>query len=157
MKRKLLYAVLLVQLAVIASAYFWYRAGLQYPRVMLRVEPVDPRDLLRGDYVVLHYEISQVPPEMLGNLNDEDVVYVALKQDGEHAVAEEYYRFIPQGKNQLYLMGRFKDGRLEFGMEKYFVPEGRGNPPLPWMMEVAIRENGQGQIVRLYSQGKPWQ
>jgi len=157
MKRKLLYAVLLVQLAVIASAYFWYQAGLHYPRVMLKVEPVDPRDLLRGDYVIVHYEVSQVPPEMLGTLKEGDFVYVALRKEAEHAVAEEYYRFVPQGKNQLCLRGRFKDGRLEFGMERYFVPEGRGNPPLPWMMEVAIRENGQGQIVRLYSQGKPWQ
>jgi hypothetical protein len=26
--------------------------------VLLKVEPVDPRDLLRGDYVILNYEIS---------------------------------------------------------------------------------------------------
>jgi uncharacterized membrane-anchored protein len=30
--------------------------------VLLRVVPVDPRDLLRGDYVTLSYEISRVPP-----------------------------------------------------------------------------------------------
>ena len=27
--------------------------------VLLKVEPVDPRDLLRGDYVVLTYEITR--------------------------------------------------------------------------------------------------
>src|SRR4051794_36188355 len=29
--------------------------------VTLQTEPVDPRDLLRGDYVVLRYDISQLP------------------------------------------------------------------------------------------------
>ena len=30
--------------------------------VTLQTRPVDPRDLLRGDYVTLSYEISRVPP-----------------------------------------------------------------------------------------------
>ena len=30
--------------------------------IILTVTPVDPRDLLRGDYVRLGYEISQSPP-----------------------------------------------------------------------------------------------
>ena len=34
--------------------------------VLLKVEPVDPRDLLRGDYVRLGYEISRIPVEMIG-------------------------------------------------------------------------------------------
>jgi uncharacterized membrane-anchored protein len=29
--------------------------------VTLQTRPVDPRDLLRGDYVVLRYDISQLP------------------------------------------------------------------------------------------------
>ncbi|EAB6717932.1 hypothetical protein DUP91_26775, partial [Salmonella enterica subsp. enterica] len=29
--------------------------------VLLRVQPVDPRDLLRGDYVVMSYLASDVP------------------------------------------------------------------------------------------------
>lgn len=29
--------------------------------VILQTQPVDPRDLLRGDYVVLRYDISQLP------------------------------------------------------------------------------------------------
>jgi uncharacterized membrane-anchored protein len=29
--------------------------------VLLKTAPVDPRDFLRGDYVVLNYDISSVP------------------------------------------------------------------------------------------------
>ena len=36
--------------------------------VLLKVEPVDPRDLLRGDFVRLGYEISRLPVERIANL-----------------------------------------------------------------------------------------
>ncbi|RUY82729.1 GDYXXLXY domain-containing protein, partial [Mesorhizobium sp. M7A.F.Ca.CA.001.10.2.1] len=29
--------------------------------VLLKIEPVDPRDLLRGDYIILGYDISRIP------------------------------------------------------------------------------------------------
>jgi GDYXXLXY protein len=35
--------------------------------VTLQTRPVDPRDLLRGDYVVLGYDISQLPAGSLLN------------------------------------------------------------------------------------------
>src|ERR671921_157628 len=31
--------------------------------VLVRVVPIDPRDLFRGDYVTLSYDFSRVPPE----------------------------------------------------------------------------------------------
>ena len=30
-------------------------------KVLLKTIPVDPKDLLMGDYVILNYDISQVP------------------------------------------------------------------------------------------------
>ncbi len=36
--------------------------------VLLKVEPVDPRDLLRGDYVSLGYEISRIPVKLIANV-----------------------------------------------------------------------------------------
>ena len=41
--------------------------------IMLKVEPVDPRDLLRGDYVSLCYEISRIPVSQITNLPPEAV------------------------------------------------------------------------------------
>ena len=35
--------------------------------IVLKVEPVDPRDLLRGDYVRLCYEISSIPVSKITN------------------------------------------------------------------------------------------
>src|SRR3954468_14416646 len=49
---------LLVLCGMIAIKAIPYQTG---DTVLLRVVPVDPRDLLRGDYVILGYEISRVP------------------------------------------------------------------------------------------------
>ena len=35
---------------------------------LLKVEPIDPRDLLRGDYVRLGYEISRIPAALVTGL-----------------------------------------------------------------------------------------
>ena len=57
--------------------------------VMLKVEPIDPRDLLRGDYVWLRYEVSSVPVSLITNMppgNDllpSREIYVRLKQQAD--------------------------------------------------------------------------
>ena len=56
--------------------------------VVLKTEPVDPRDLLRGDYVTLGYSISSFPAtEIEGDFNthfDKSTpVYVALKKGAD--------------------------------------------------------------------------
>ncbi|MDR2174772.1 MAG: GDYXXLXY domain-containing protein [Synergistaceae bacterium] len=59
-------SVLLYQPAVNFTALAWGE------RVLLRTRPVDPRDFLRGDYVTLDYDISDVPEDLLpeGSLPD---------------------------------------------------------------------------------------
>ena len=32
-------------------------------RILLKIQPVDPRDLFRGDFVILSYDISRIPEE----------------------------------------------------------------------------------------------
>ncbi len=52
--------------------------------VRLAVEPVDPRDIFRGYYVTLNYEISRIRPTLVGSSDDfarDDIVYVTLKED----------------------------------------------------------------------------
>ena len=69
--KTLLLAACLVALAelgflswVIAGRAAILRNGQE---VVLKVEPIDPRDLLRGDYVRLGYEIAQVPVKLVAN------------------------------------------------------------------------------------------
>lgn len=127
--------------------------------ILLRVVPVDPRDLLRGDYVILSYEISRVPPGGIPGLvesgplgpSQDATVYVTLvpEPDGQH------YRggpvgLTPPAGSQKYIRGTVRDRfRIEFGIESYFVQEGRGKP-----YEDAIRNRGLSARIALAPDGQ---
>ncbi len=101
--------------------------------VLLRVVPVDPRDLFRGDYVILNYEISRIPSEgisgqlgQVGVFEQGRTVYVSLvpEDDGRHWRADRFSFEQPSG---LSIRGTITRGRrIEFGIESYFVQEGEG-------------------------------
>lgn len=102
--------------------------------VLLRTVPVDPRDLFRGDYVVLSYDLSTIdvgqaaaPAEAF---ETGEPIYVRLaERDGYAAPAGVSKR--PPGADALCLRGRVADVdgtqvRVLYGIESYFVPEGKG-------------------------------
>jgi uncharacterized membrane-anchored protein len=110
--------------------------------VTLRTRPVDPRDFLRGDYVTLSYEISEIPAGDLKDMPFRKEVFVTLTPDAEgfyKAVAAhtepvgvrapevlirgnaERYSYCATG--QLVFCDRI---RLRYGIESYFVPQGEG-------------------------------
>jgi len=100
--------------------------------LMLKTRPVDPRDLFRGDYIVLDYEISRLDINSLQtdaiSFNESDRVYVALSNEEGYGIASGVYKNRPKG---LFLKGTVKrtDGSqitIEYGIESYFVPEGEG-------------------------------
>ena len=62
MKRIVLYLLLAFQILGLVALYAW-QSQAPGPRYLLQTRPVDPRDLLRGDYVILGYEISTPPKE----------------------------------------------------------------------------------------------
>jgi uncharacterized membrane-anchored protein len=102
--------------------------------VLLEVIPVDPTDFLRGDYVILNYEVSDipdsiVPPDMADDWHGYDErrdVYVTLEKDSDgigHVKGVSANR--PGG---LYLKGsidRYFTVRYE-RINAYYVPEGTG-------------------------------
>lgn len=117
--------------------------------VILKTEPVDPRDLFRGDYVTLNYEISTLNLEEI-QVEDpyfeyNDRIYLALELENGYGVPKKIYKNPPD--DELYIKGtvkeliydwgededgltnedpRLKELRIEYGIESYFVPEGRG-------------------------------
>lgn len=106
--------------------------------IILPIRPVDPRDLFKGDYARLGFDISQldsalvrdqasVPPRGKPN-----TVYVTLdmQPDGAWkpvAVADSLPASVASG--QVVLKGRtqrFDRRRVSYGIERYYVPEGTG-------------------------------
>jgi uncharacterized membrane-anchored protein len=116
--------------------------------VLLQVEPVDPRDLFRGDYVTLSYAISRTPG---GKYQPGQPVYVTLvpDADGRHYHSGEFLLEPPA--SGVFIQGKAEGyGRATFGIESYYVQEGTGHD-----YENAVRNRRLWAEVALDSQGNP--
>ncbi|MNI44996.1 hypothetical protein D3C73_993980 [compost metagenome] len=108
--------------------------------VRIQTKPVDPRDLLYGDYVILNYEISQLPRSLwkeAGAVPDEGTtVYVVLKPDPAknnriYSAIGVYDKKPSVQSDEILLKGRIdysfdKQLNVTYGLEKYYVPENTG-------------------------------
>ena len=109
--------------------------------VRLSVVPVDPRDLLRGDYIVLSYEISQLSNAALGGddaFSNGDAIYVTLARAGNDWQATAIAHAPPE--NGTWIRGTVRhvqtSGRdcapgcktygVDYSIGKFFLPEGTG-------------------------------
>jgi uncharacterized membrane-anchored protein len=122
----------------------------EYPRVMLKTQPVDPRDILRGDFVALRYDFSrpkitlfnrEVNSESSENSIDltrladtlEDTkqgtpIFLILETKNTVATLKDFSFTKPT--EGLFLKGevigkdRWKEIRC--GIERFYVPQGKG-------------------------------
>ncbi len=176
MKTKLLLLVLALQSAwVVATValqeYKLHRGDV----VLLETMPVDPRDLLRGDYVILNYKISTLPKGLFldGTTNqppDGTPVFVRLEKRGQfHEAAQasltpmeaEKDRPVLRGKVATSWFWRGFDGtnatiHLEYGLERYYVREGTGNPTGKLTVAAAVPTSGNAVIKHVFIDGKPY-
>lgn len=142
--------------------------------VALAIEPVDPRDFLRGDYVRLGYNISRVPGSMFPREAGDDTwsertVFVRLAKgvdgiwqpqsaslDNPPAAAPAQDQVDVRGLASAVWSDPGQEVFVTYGIERYYVPEGEGraletNPELrSFVMHVAVADNGQAQIKALY-------
>ena len=117
--------------AFVVTKEYTLRTGAE---ILLKTRPVDPRDLFRGDYVILSYDISRfnagdMQSSLVRHFRVDDQVYVTLDMDGEYSRIKQVHYDPPRG--EIYLKGRVVQVHgdqisLEYGIESYFVPEGEG-------------------------------
>ena len=147
--RKFFYLVVVFWLLIFSGFIAYREYTLQTGReVLLKTVPVDPRDLFRGDYVTLRYDIStlnlsdgQAEDANYMNYTNNARIYLALQLKDGYGVPKKLYKNPPGG--ELFIKGRAKgltyerpEGnasmpsvrklRVEYGIESYFVPEGLG-------------------------------
>jgi uncharacterized membrane-anchored protein len=153
--------------------------------VTLQTRPVDPRDFLRGDYVVLRYDISDVSA---GALKDQpsagwgETVYVKIapNRDGIHEAVSVHNEAVTVTGPEVLIRGRVVFGEncrsmrtactklgLRYNIEKYFVPEGEGRKledlrnQRKLTVVAAVLPSGRAAIKRLLVDGEaiyeePW-
>ena len=160
-------AVALLQIGFLASMIAGRAAALRDGReVVLSVEPVDPRDLLRGDYVTLAYNISRLPEDLFEELpadaEGERTLYVRLKPDAEGIFQPVVARFgeRPQASpaaDEVDIRGLARPRRgqwvsVRYGIERFYVPEGEGRAierdlrQRAFAMKVAVTQDGAARI-----------
>ncbi|MBI4691306.1 MAG: GDYXXLXY domain-containing protein [Nitrospirae bacterium] len=99
----LLQIVLLV--GMIAYKEYWIATG---EKILLRTVPVDPRDIFRGDYVQLRYEITNLNLDNLSvkeSFKPNETIYVILEKDTDNTFrASSASKSIPSDKK--FIRGR---------------------------------------------------
>ena len=131
-ERWIVLATIVLQVAVLVGMIAlktWTVATGQ--TIYVRVMPIDPRDLMRGDYVILSYEFSRadmIDGRAAGwSKPGNDTVYAVLtpEGDGKHWRIGHFTQHRPDGG--VFLRGSLgRGGRVEYGIESYFVQEGKG-------------------------------
>ncbi|WP_246066788.1 GDYXXLXY domain-containing protein [Paenibacillus koleovorans] len=161
----LLLALVLAQmLFLLGLAGSYYAVGWWGKEIRLQTVPVDPRDLLYGDYVTLQYEISRLKPELWKGGGEQpeqgDVVYVVVKPGGNgvHSAAGIYGDKPSVGEGEAVLKGRVDYSWNEaivvkYGLERYYIPEGTGKEleqrAGDLIVQVKVASWGQSRIVGL--------
>lgn len=146
--------------------------------VFLRTAPLDPRDLFRGDYVALQYEINTVRVEGLDSAaavaldrKRHDVVYTRLRPAGE-GVFEAASASLARPSEAPFIRGRIEDAwrfgwrgwtggtAVKYGIEQLFVEQGAGRViearrgardqlQVPMEVEVGLSPSGTA-VIRGY-------
>lgn len=118
--------------------------------IMITTRPVDPRDVFRGDYVILNYDINELPidrvpavfktEEEWGKLR-RTPLYVLLKKEGSYYVADS--ASFERPAEGIYLKGFFQYPvwnqtgefmspmnitgiQVTYNLDQFFVPENTG-------------------------------
>ncbi|XMB86206.1 GDYXXLXY domain-containing protein [Mycoplasmatota bacterium WC44] len=139
-------------------------------RIYLKTLAYDPRDLFRGDYVTLNYEINEIE----FNKIDQDIIdayvedgyyityglekeklYVSLVSNGTFYEVEKVSLSKPS--DGIYIVGKYsytlgmRDSyaygiRVEYTLDKFFVPENTGK-----LLEDKVRDGEAFAVVKVYN------
>ena len=135
--------VVVLQTLALAYMIFDRQSMLDSARVVtLKVIPVDPRDIFRGDYVILNYEISRLDVKLLAGedtFSSGDYAFVTLTKTGnDWKPVAIHHNWNPVSNNSIVIRAvvNYSDDpgtqgaiwvNMTYGIESYFVPQGTGH------------------------------
>ncbi|MCX7304752.1 MAG: GDYXXLXY domain-containing protein [Hyphomicrobiales bacterium] len=137
--------------------------------VLLKVEPIDPRDLLRGDYVQLNYEIRNIPVKIVADapagefVTADGPIFVRLGKDADGYWRPRSASFGQPGEGpasgEVDIRGTVSGGwtlgpdaslSVDYDIDRYYVPEGEGRD-----IEGDMRERPFGILAAVGADGVP--
>lgn len=174
-------AVQILVLAGWAGVHEWQRRDA--PRILLKLAPVDPHDILRGRYQWIRYDAENVPMSVVeasglktGDLKGGERIWVTFRKgtnDWHEPVS--VHRELPAGSNPVLRatyrypwyewdakqnVNHPKGIQLDFGMNRYFIPASKEDLPrgtnVVILGEISVTRAGNSQIERLTIDGRPY-
>ncbi|MFC0189862.1 GDYXXLXY domain-containing protein [Fictibacillus aquaticus] len=132
---KLAVAIQLAVLLLIAGSY--YAADMFGREIAIKTKPVDPSDILYGDYVILNYDISEVDTSMWPGEwehNDKTVFVTLTEKDGIYSVKElSKNRPDVDGSDVVLKANAYPSWNgtkdtigLQYGLERFYVEDNTG-------------------------------
>jgi uncharacterized membrane-anchored protein len=126
--------------------------------IKLQLQPIDPRSLIQGDYVILGYEISTIELDMDFSAREKVQVVLSPNEEGVYEYKGvyryngEYNQNYVKSDEDVIINARSNGGdRLIYGIESFFVPEGTGRAveEEAEFAYVKVASNGDALLVRL--------
>jgi len=170
MKFKLIILILALQSVwILGTTLVQERALATGKVILLETARVDPRDLLRGDYLILNYEISDVPAKLFAppvekNLPAGTKIFIALAPGTNqfYAVTRASTNEIAPAANEIVLRGRSEWNRwnrtnsvhITYGIERFYVAEGTGNPTGKLTAQAVVSASGRASLKQVFVDGK---
>jgi uncharacterized membrane-anchored protein len=166
--RKLIISIAIVALAQTAVLAYMVTDRVRLlsagREITLPIIPVDPRDLFRGEYVRLGYDIGRVPVSLLDGpapgANEAFYVVIEKQADGAWKPIKVSRAFPRDAPDRVVLKGAWPSTRrreqagnatqqVRYGIESYFVPEGQGK-----RLEDLAREKRMAALIAVDSSGE---
>jgi len=162
-ERAVLLAAIGLQFAVLGAMLIMRLSIVMFGQtVQLRVIPVDPRDFLRGDYVILSYDFTRPQGRIQGlasiwpGEHKGRTVFVTIEPEGDGTHWRMTAMSVTRPTSGTYLQGKINEyGNVECGVESFFVQEGKGKAyedavrARRLAAEIAVKPDGQAALKRL--------
>ncbi|MCB9359592.1 GDYXXLXY domain-containing protein [Candidatus Woesearchaeota archaeon] len=148
---RLLLGLSFLLLIIISFILFLSWPLLTGTTVELATRPVDPFDILRGQYMTIGYEISTIP----GSFNQGDIVYVSLEPDNE-GIWRLTDASTQKPDKGVFIKGTMDgNNRVRYGIEQFFFERNADVPTRDITVEVKIDSQGNARIVQLLQNREP--
>ena len=153
-----------LQVALVLTVIFIEEGRQGGAEIVLESLPVDPRDPVRGDYVILGYRAERLEGVPGPRPQAGEQVYVVFEQLGRYwEPVSVRTRNLDEGVwdgGRVAIRARVVEAsplRVEYpNLGEYFVPQGTGVLPSPPDVHVAVSRDGTARIRYLEVDGQRW-
>jgi len=119
--------------------------------VILSTQPVDPFDLIRGQYIVIRYEIGLIP--LIDGAEVGEKVFVILEEDEEGISRYESVSLVKPSEG-IFIKGKISSLReeqmnVEYGIEQYFFERNAKFSTRGMNVKARLSDFGGSRIIEL--------